>query len=101
MAVSREFAIYADWQCVRVVDQEVLDGVDEAWDQTDETFCSSRGDDDPTVLVLSFDLIADSYDDGAAQGQRRVERFSQAASLEGTLLSVVAIVDEGQMKVNP
>lgn len=99
MADARGFAIYADWQCLRAVDQELLDGVDEAWDQRDETFCSSPGDDDPSVLVLSFDLIADSYDDAATQGQRRVEQLAQEASLEGKLLSVVAIDDEGQVKV--
>jgi len=95
---ARQFAIYADWQCLRVVDEELLDEVDEAWG-SDETFCSSPGDDDPTVLVLSFDLIAHSYEAAAEQGQRRAVQFAEAAPLEGRLLSVVVYDDEGQLRV--
>ena len=97
MADPGEFVIYADWQCLRAVDQGLLDAVDAEWDPLDESFCSSPSDDDPTVLVMSFDLTATSYEEAAEQGQRRVEQFAGNAPLDGTLLSVVAMDEEGSM----
>lgn len=99
MGDPREFVVYADWQCLRPVDQELLDVVDEAWDEADESFCSSPGRDDPTVLVLSFDLIADSYEEAAQQGQRQIEHLARTAPLDGNLLAVVAMDEEGSMTI--
>lgn len=93
--------IYVEWRCSGTVDQAVLDTVDQARDQNDQTFCSSPGDDDPTILLLSFDLVSDSHDDAAAEGQRQVELFARTTSLTGTLVSVTAMDEEGQLRITP
>ena len=68
------FAIYADWMTDAAVTDEELRTVNRLWSSRDESFCSSADRHQPEVLILSFDVSAETAEAAYRPGSLRIRR---------------------------
>jgi len=77
--------VWAEWELGESVTQDVLGAIARAWPQDDEPFCSSVSDQDPRVVVLSFDVDASDEDEAFARARSSVEAMMQLLGVQGRL----------------
>jgi hypothetical protein len=90
------FSVWADWVLGKAVTEELLLHVNQTWPQDDETFCSGAKRDDPEVLSLTFDVLAEGFDAAATSARAAVQELARTLSLPGKLLPLKAYTETHQ-----
>lgn len=93
LSVSQTFVVYVDWESPHPVDQSTLDAFDAAWDDGDQTFCSSCDGDRAQTVTLSFDRTGSDVGEIAEGAARLVQAVALQGHLPGRVVRV-ALYDE-------
>jgi len=94
------YAVYGRWEqgSPRPADVEQVSA---AFRPGDESACVWTEPDEPTVLRLSVDVEAGSFEHAPRLGQAALVEAASAAPLPGAASEVVAMTDDGQAVWTP
>jgi hypothetical protein len=95
------YAVYGRWEQGSPLRPADVERVSAAFRPGDESACVWAEPGDPTVLRLSVDVEAASFEQALHLGQAALVEAASAASLPGAASEVVAMTDDGQAVWTP
>ena len=95
------YAIYGRWEQGSPLHPEDVERVTAAFRPGDEGVCVWAKPDEPTVLRVSVDVEAASFEEALDLGRTALVEAASTASLSGAPSEIVAMTDEGQAVWTP
>jgi hypothetical protein len=95
------YAVYGRWEHGSPLRQGDVEQVSAAFRPGDDGVCVWTEPDEPSVLRVSLDTEASSYEEAQYLGQAALAEAASTAALFGAASEVVAMTEEGQAVWTP
>jgi hypothetical protein len=90
------YAVYGRWEQGSPLRPRDVEKVNAAFRPGDEDVCVWTEPDEPTLLRVSVDVEAQSYEEAPILGQEALSEAASTALLAGAASELVAITEQGQ-----
>jgi len=95
------YAVYGRWEHHQPLQPRDVERVGASFRPDDEGVCVWIDTESPSVLRVSVDVEAGSYEEALDLGHAALAEAASAASLSGRLTEVVAMTEDGQAVWTP
>ena len=90
-----EYVIWAEWRSGSELAEDVAGELGEAFRPTDDSVCVWISPDDLAVLMVAFEVEAESYEGALDTGRAELVAAGARTPAAGTLVRVTSTDDEG------
>jgi hypothetical protein len=95
------FAVDAEWDCGSTVASEVLADFNRAFRPADDGVCAWADGQSRATLRAEFDVDAVDFEEAISRAVADVQAAARVSDLPGTLVSLIAMTEEGQATWTP